>query len=353
MEQKNIITLADFVDGVRNNGFKHIMEYSKKHHLRIIDEKNGERMLITSPKKNIISNNPITWQCNSLIFEKSTWKTLSIGPPHMKRSISPDDCTDFKNGCFDIIPASDGSIVTMYFYGKKWCYSTTNSYEVEDTVWNNITFSNAFLTIALKDKYFTSLAGADLNKLDKDYCYTFGFTNRDIHYYEGSEEKIWFIQKVNLKTMNFEKSTTMLNLQLDNISSLYKAVKHISYEQIAQIMSNKKPTLFTGLILRHNKDKCNIFLPSGLYLFIQSIVYRRIPKRVYATFVSEKKITIDYSTFDRQFRKTYNEIRACGERACGKKALYEHMFKCKLDYPSNIEPYQILLNIYDKLKKTK
>ena len=68
--------------------------------------------------------------CGAAVICTETWKLVSY--PHSKliTQFSVDDVKEF-----DAYKITDGTIISLYYYGGEWCIATTNGYDVSNITW--------------------------------------------------------------------------------------------------------------------------------------------------------------------------------------------------------------------------
>jgi hypothetical protein len=132
---------------------------------------------------------------------KKTYKPISVScaPPmaRYKKSI----LYNHYPGEVEVIPAKDGTTITLYWYNGKWTISTHKGYEVNSYKWGaeGKTYKDVIDEVLKKYDF-------KYDKLDKNKSYSIGFKHSDFHpFNEGNESKMskaWFIQSVDLKKFN-------------------------------------------------------------------------------------------------------------------------------------------------------
>jgi hypothetical protein len=153
------------------------------------------------------------------------------------------------------------------------------------------------------------------DKLNKNFSYHIGFRHHDSHMFKSDLQRVWFIQKVDIKSLN-ESGQYEINTDNDIFIDSQKPVK-INFDFRIMAENNKRslgrylksaettsplmrPLIHYGYILRGNFDnlyECsNILMESELYKKIRNLIYN-LPKKSH--------IILNYTN-----RKEYLALRA-------------------------------------------
>lgn len=141
-------------------------------------------------------------ECNGLILELGTWKPLVVPPRSLRFNIDSNASNIFLHkGLYHIYRAEDGTCFNMYYYDNKWIISTAKGYEMNNVVWEAMSYQ-AIITECLS-RLPTPLTWEEFtSKLNTSRCYSFGFKHPNFHRFFESQKtpiyKLWFIQSVDL-----------------------------------------------------------------------------------------------------------------------------------------------------------
>lgn len=98
-----------------------------------------------------------------------------------------------------VVPVSDGTTITLYWYQDRWVYSTIGSYDFGPMSWSGTVTHGDIIEDVFEKCNF------DVQKLDRTRCYTIGFKGSSHPFLEGGVDpifKMWFIRSVNVGGIN-------------------------------------------------------------------------------------------------------------------------------------------------------
>ena len=161
---------------------------------------------------------PIYYECNGVVIDARTWRTLAIPPNAFNDRPSTKDVDGFlAEGLYDIIRIDDGTVVTLYCWdhptdGPVWAIASSNGYDVSSLCWiGPLTYAEIFHDLAQRlYPGFVSETGLKLERpadgttrlsfaqLDRSRCYTVGFRHHNFHPMTADPERIWQIQSADI-----------------------------------------------------------------------------------------------------------------------------------------------------------
>lgn len=322
----------------------------------VIDGK--RRYIFTSTpysRKQSNSPNKLCTEANGLVLEanENGWDLLVLPQTTPKININTSIANDLiRKQTYDIFYVEDGTIISLYFHktSNKWAMSTQKGINVNDVVFNTLTYDQMFNEVLEKNGINSVEFYAGL---DKQTCYTLGFKHNDIHpFMEGTGEpvyKIWFIQMVQIKevfeeciickTSPFEqisnhkkveypiKSLGVLFKTLKETFTTFVNVKTINYGYILVARDNN------GIV--DNAEYNILFLESNLMNYIRNLWYD-------AAYIKYSK----YKSYDRISTILLNSF-IDNNRVDIFNALFPQ-FKQQLDILNDVEN-TLVEKIYNKL----
>lgn len=174
---------------------------------------------------------------------------------------------------FEVYEAFDGSVVNLYF-NKQWCISTINGYCVN----NYKRYANTTYETAIN-----MCIGDNVQTLDENLTYTFGFRHADFHPLPHDAPKVWLLQVFDRSTQTMLPLATMEEIAATYGFGLQKKIE-IGYNEmfknnkisLNRYLQNMKNQHF-GYILKHNNELISI--ESLLGKKIRQLIYT-LPKGV-------------------------------------------------------------------------
>ncbi len=182
------------------NELKKILE--GKYKLKIIIDKSNEYFMISETIESDFKNNFVR-QCTGIIINKASNKILHYFGEKAYESIDNQN-NNFLNleknkiDNYYIMPYVDGYIIKIFYYKKKWNYSTSKHTNIK---YFNIKEKNTTLFKIFEDSILNTYNTMDdfLFSLENDWCYSFILIKEN--------GKIELLNKTNLKTLDTEINT--------------------------------------------------------------------------------------------------------------------------------------------------
>jgi hypothetical protein len=144
-------------------------------------------------------------ECNGLILDTKTWKPVVI-PPLLFRSKVQTNIVNLHlaNGLYDMLPVSDGTVVTLYYWEplNQWRIATSRGYDMTECKWGSKTYLKLWGEICALYRYKST--DEFFETLDKTRSHTFGFKHENMHPFcedvrmKTNTRKAWFIQSASL-----------------------------------------------------------------------------------------------------------------------------------------------------------
>lgn len=264
---------------------------------------NVQRVLLTSDRLHAEFHRELSRECNGVVLEYPSWKVLSIPSPMFNPKYRINDIIKHLDK-YSIYEINDGTTVTLYWYGGKWCLSSTNGFDVSDYKWmGQFTYKDAIGVVAKQYPEFS------FEKLSKDHCYTIGFRHNEFHPLLTDPAKMWLIQVVDLVKINaaVPALSTLQNTDIGLPLQTKAVLPNLSYSELMRWMQNRNREALNkylnsvreggaicdihyGYVLRCSTESlgsgsvasanCNIILESELLKQIRYNMYN-LPKRKY------------------------------------------------------------------------
>lgn len=173
-----------------------------------------------------------------------------------------------------IYKLNDGTIVSLY-YKNGWHIATINGYDVSSFYWfGNKTYSELLFELISKYKLEVNITDnvLDFPTLNKEYCYTIGFTHKDFHPHTTTES-VWNISVSN----NYTSVNELLpfdecNVLGESAYGSYSIKGNIMYVRETPLMVYLKDNIYNynmNLFIK-DKNKLNYVILSNI---IKSIKY--------------------------------------------------------------------------------
>lgn len=226
------------------------------------------RVILTSIRNKADFNIELCRQCNGVIMEFPSWKVLAMPSP-----VLPIITPKIRNTAdYDIFEIRDGTIVTLYHYGEKWCMGSANGYDISDYTW---------LGQGTYRELFDECGKKFLMPLKTNCCYTIGFRHHSIHPLLNDPNDMWLICAYDLDTGEFVNNDFPLREQLPlrtnpTIQQLLRRNSTALDEYNKSISNGGSPKIHYGYILRARTQigaASNILLESTLLKRIRGLVY--------------------------------------------------------------------------------
>lgn len=273
---KEYNTLTSYIDGL-NIKVKYEGKTSET------GQKEIRRVILSPDRKNNNPKSKLGYQANGIILDSDTWKVVSMPPErfalHPKKESIINRLSEY-----EIYEINDGTTITLYWWGDKWCISTSNGFENNDYKWvGQTTYSEVFDEVASKYPEFS------FDKLDKNCSYSIGFRSHRFHPLKADGESAWFIRCFDVSSMKDVTETVEIGIpkqkkaNIPAVNSGEELFKYISEtnEKAYKNFTNVSAVHY-GFILRSKDsdaiDNRNICMESTLLKTIRQLMYN-IPKR--------------------------------------------------------------------------
>jgi hypothetical protein len=160
-------------------------------------------------------------QCaNGIVVDMETMAPLSIPPRSFTFNVRSSHINNYLMASpsrggnpYEITEAHDGTIVTLYRYGGKWCLSSANGYDISDYTWiGEKTWAQAFVGAVRGgvpgSEEFVSLdehGSIQIRGLPERYykpsvaCWTIGISSPDFHAL-AEAPRAWLVHQTDLAT---------------------------------------------------------------------------------------------------------------------------------------------------------
>lgn len=296
-------------------------------------------ILSTKQQGEIDFSNPLVNECNGLIacYENGKWRALVVPLGTICRSsVSMKSVSDaLNNGKYDVYEMLDATIMHIYYYDNNWCISTGKSYDLTNKPFNKVNGNPMTYLQIINDLIIRKYNSFNLNKLNKDICYTVAIRHSSRHLFDeskhlrqsclGQSDKcdtpyvnesmiddmnsyIMLLNSYNTKTMSkdtrhvggipkqqpLRSETNKLNLSK---MRSYTQSAYSKYEKAWQLDQFKYKPLY-GYILRPKNASTNlpsIMIKSELYNIINRGLYKKnVVNENYENIVKSMKEDIFY-----------------------------------------------------------
>jgi len=283
---------------------------------------NKLRRIILKTIKNTNVHPLIYYYSNGLVIDTEIWAPISVPPlAFNKRQLLKEVNNNIEH--YEVLPITDGTVVTIYKWKNKWHIASSNSYDISGFYWiGKKTYAEIIYDLFTKfaPDCITTLGiqlddnGLDFGTLNSKYCYTIGIRHHDFHPLLNDPEKIWNIQKVKLSTLTviyndgipgIPKQTIITPplsiVEINNInkSSIHDAMKSDPIFNYGYILRSINPDI-TG-------EFSSILLDSGLLKEIRKNIYD-YPSNVLRQYITNEN-RLDFIILKNYFNKLKkNEI---------------------------------------------
>ena len=212
--------------------------------------------------------------CNGLIIDLESLALLSIFPKFCDAHCNLDSIDNKKLKQFYICKERKyGSQITLYWYNGKWIISTINGINNNNVTWNGAeTFENALNSVI---KYLSNNEEnleSFCDKLDKNHCYTLGFTIPTYHP-ATNQYDLWFVESLNLSN---NKRIVKKNIEFDfvteeiiNNNITIENIKDNCINAINNYINDHENSCYGYLLVNKSNNRCNILIESDLMLEIK------------------------------------------------------------------------------------
>lgn len=289
----------------KNNEYYVLCEILKPQFLKVRYSKQDDsdigRIIISPIRDRTRYDTKMAFQANGIVLDSDTWDVLSMPPPACNPKF------DYKSVAknmpnYKIYEIKDGTTITLYWYKNKWCFSSVNGYEVNEYKWfGEKTYEEAFKEVLAK-----CYPEFSYDKLNKKYCYSFGFRHHEFHPMRSDPEDVWYIQCYDTTELKEVEDDIGINKQMSievpeakpeelfdslrkhnntslatYLNSLIGSSKRtVKYSNLLSVIVNNK-NIHYGYIFRGDFEKCgkfsNIIIESDLLTKIRQFMYN-LPK---------------------------------------------------------------------------
>lgn len=191
------------------------------------------RMLLTCDRASRNHQIELASECNGVVVDPSTWDIISYPPAALSFNMQKNAMIDcLKSNLYKIYYADFGSVITLYYYGSRWRISTANSYQIDDLIWIGTKTYRELINELMEN------IELDIEELDKDWCYSFGFHHPEYHKFNGATLKpirAWFIRAINIVDFNKTGKLTPENTTENNGIMFHKIPKQKYADDIMAI----------------------------------------------------------------------------------------------------------------------
>ena len=189
------MNLTKFINTCDDKSYENLRKVFKNepYNLKVKEDNDNNNLYMLCYKRNNL-NKDISFinECRGIILEKDTNKVVCYTLPKINKvnimdeeiinkiNNSIKDNSEIENN-FDwntikVEESIDGSHIRLYYYGDKWCISTTRMVDASKSRWGNRKsyyemFMDAYNNIK-NDKF-------NFDNLDKEYCYGFVLQHPD------------------------------------------------------------------------------------------------------------------------------------------------------------------------------
>lgn len=227
------------------------------------------RMLLTTVDKFTDYNEYVTTQCYGAVC--AAGKILAMPPAPFNKHASLRSVFK-RRGTFRVYPAFDGTMVSLYWYGEKWCISTANGYEVSEYKWIGPKTYAEVVSGAL------ATIGKTFDNLDKGTSYTIIVRDPDWHPLLQDNRKIVLVHRYN--------TATGVTVGAETDSDGFPYIKAIDSPVLRDLVEWNRDSLnlfrtthnaWYGFIVRADWDihgaNSNIYVESHLMKSIRKMMY--------------------------------------------------------------------------------
>ena len=365
------MNLTKFINTCDDKSYENLRKVFKNepYNLKVKEDNDNNNLYMLCYKRNNL-NKDISFinECRGIILEKDTNKVVCYTLPKINKvnimdeeiinkiNNSIKDNSEIENN-FDwntikVEESIDGSHIRLYYYGDKWCISTTRMVDASKSRWGNRKsyyemFMDAYNNIK-NDKF-------NFDNLDKEYCYGFVLQHPDneivveynraslVHVVTRSLKSNNYLEEVDMdigcvkpNKFDIDSYTRLLKICYleeefetegyiikDKLNNRYK-IKSKNYISYKELKGNYNDELFHFFILRKDSR-------------VQEYLYK-FPKNLNR-----------YNLFETYFRKMIKSIHT--------EYLNKYVFKITTDVTKNFYPtIRTLHNTYlngdiNKIKK--
>lgn len=206
--------------------FKEVKEALKEFNLEI--KENDKTYMILFTEKSDLTL-PTIRDCTGIIFEKETNKLLHFSFPKCYEGLNTgyDSFNEKQLEDMSIINLYfTGSLIKIFYHDDKWCIASSKNINASNTYWGSKRSFKELFMDCIEISYDLQYEQF-LEKLDKDYCYTYIIQHPEINSMLKIKTPLAFIlNKVNTETLE-EVIPDLQNLLVDKSVKEIKNTKNI------------------------------------------------------------------------------------------------------------------------------
>jgi hypothetical protein len=265
------------------------------------DSTTGEtRFILSLINKTNHSLSQLHSEANGIIIAFSVdaetqWRLL-VSPPRILVNIYNRNYLTKNMLNYTITAANDGTILSLYYYGEKWCISTARLLEANNVNW----ISNKSYSVILDE--VLSAYELSLDSLDTSTTYTFGFHHPEFHPFTN-HITAWYVANTKLPNIpkqesvvfpaNFSREKILNELLANNARAMSRYIE--------------SGVIHYGYILRY--ENSNIILESDLFTNIKKIYYSQPRPNHDSKFTLMNEI-IQRQIYEPKYRNMFVVLRA-------------------------------------------
>lgn len=265
---------------------------------------------------------PICYECNGVVVNTLEWKVVSYPPKKLCQLTNPHSFSDaYSEGKYELYEVHDGTMATFYKWGRDWCISTSNGYDVSQLKWmSGKTFADVIFDLFQRlypdsvretQMEMTPRGRITFGNLPENYCHTIFFRHHTFHPLEQDPERIWHYGSVKTdltfpSDLHFDSPFVFPGIPKRNAKILSgsetKSSKtvNLDFEKRELEMSVEQCVnrLFYGYILiPTDRSRNYILFPSALLSSVRNLMYTKVRYE-------------DKPHVSPQFQKIYNFVKA-------------------------------------------
>ena len=279
---------------------------------------NSKYRIILSKSRKIDNSSPIHQECNGLILEHdlSTNEYKIVCLPIKSSNVTNYNHVSInikKKMCnYNVFKIYDGTIINLYYYNNKWCFSSHKGFDVTNKIFYIYTYKHIFDMI-VEEKYPTF----SYDMLDKNKSYTFCLKYEKYHIFNSFDDNnsIIYLQSCNIKELNENNKLVLERDELpfpieeqeyriqniEQIIDLCKTEYSMYNKSKNSYYRNYEYTPTFGFLLKKKKgDGENIIIHTSLYVNIKNTIYNNAFKINETTKLPDNIInSIDFDTINK------------------------------------------------------
>lgn len=199
----------DLLENIKGKTHDEVITFAKELNLNIKEYKN---IYMLSFNYDADFSNTLIRQANGIILEKNTNKLLHYSFPKCYEGLEDDFLektikNEIENSDDFVIELYfDGSMIKLYYYDGVWNVSTSKHLLAKENKWTSKKSFDILFKEAIEVTYSTEYEDF-LDKLDKNYCYTFLLQHPENHMIVKYDNVpvVYEISRINLETLEEER----------------------------------------------------------------------------------------------------------------------------------------------------